>query len=480
MIQLVNLLLGIVSSIIGAVFELLIDFSSAIIPLRRRIQYNADFLPSREILFRNEKGFCLTGKRSLSIEDSFSNGLVLGGSGSGKSSRVLIPSILKMAGHSSLVIHDPSGELFEKTSGALADAGYEIKILNYGKPEISEGFNPLDRAISSSDIQKVSKMVMHTSLGQGKDPFWNTSGEGLIALFARYLVNHSEKKFQTLHNVLHLINTFGASPEKVDLLIVHTNDPTLIADYKAFVAYDSKMLMSIVATARAALSVFADTSVAKVTAHDTISFDEFRRKKVALFINNSVKDMRYYSVISSIFFEQFWGLIMSQIPGKKELPIFFLLDEASSLFLNSLPITVSNIRKFKSGMLQVYQHYHQMVQLYGNAEARNIAANCYAKVYMSGQPIEVATELETTLGKFEFVDNDDIRRTRSLLTADEIRQLKESIILCGNLPPIKAKMIPYYEQRKLKKLSLIPQYQVQNKLSFNTPPLIQFDGNESA
>ena len=45
------------------------------------------------------------------------------------------------------------------------------------------------------------------------------------------------------------------------------------------------------------------------------------------------------------------------------------------------------------------------------------------------------------------------------MTMDEIRILKEeAIILCGNLPPIKARMIPYYEQKELNRISSLPPY----------------------
>jgi type IV secretory pathway TraG/TraD family ATPase VirD4 len=82
---------------------------------------------------------------------------------------------------------------------------------------------------------------------------------------------------------------------------------------------------------------------------------------------------------------------------------------------------------------------------------------------MSGQPLETARELELILGKYEYKDDENNKRTRQLLTMDEIRILKEAIILCGNLPPIKAKMIPYYEQRELKRLTSLPPYQIEEK-----------------
>jgi type IV secretion system protein VirD4 len=465
MIQLLSAIFSVIFSvfeaIIGGIADLVISASSS----KRNQNYNADFINPDKVLLQNAKGFCMTGNKSVSIKDSFSNALCFGGSGSGKSSRVLIPSILKMAGASSICIHDPSGELFEKTSGAMKHSGYSIKVLNYANADYSEKFNPLYRVHNISDCKRISKLLIQTSLGGGgkTDPFWNASAESLLAIFIRYVLFHTEQQYHTLYNVLCLINAFSGTPQKVDKLFVQTKDDDLLSDYKSFVAYDSKMLMSIVATVRTSLSLFADPGLARVTSNDTIDFEGFRKQKTILYINNNVNDMKYYSSLSSILFEQFFASVMSKLPKQGDLPIFFLLDEASSLYLSILPIAISNIRKYDAGILQIYQSQSQLIDLYGVSQARNIIANSYSKNYMSGQPPETARELESILGKYEFVDDDNNRRTRQLLTMDEIRILTESIILIGNLPPIKARMIPYYEQKELNRLSQIPPYSVERK-----------------
>jgi len=474
MIKIISSILDFIVEFITIIIESVSDVLQSLMNGEKKTSYDASFMDSGDILSRWNKGFCVTGKLSLPVESSFSNCLVLGSTSSGKSSRVLIPSILKMRGGSSLCINDPSGELYEKTSGALADAGYIVKTLNYSQPALSLGYNPLHRAKTISDIQKISKIIVVNTLGHSKDPFWNMSAESLITIVCRYLKFYAAPEFQTLHCALYLINTLSYAPDKIDKLFVNT-DSLLLAEYKSFISYGDKTLASIIATCKAALGVFSDPTVAAVTSSDSLNLDEFRTQKVALFINNSIKDMRYYSVITSIFFEQFWGEIMSRIPDKKELPIFFLLDESSSMFLTSLNITISNIRKFRSGLMQVYQSYNQISDLYGSAQAKNIAANCFCKVYMSGQPIEIAQELETVLGKFEYKDEKEIRHIRPLMTSDEIRLLSESIILCGNHKAIKAKMVPYFEQYKLRKLSEIEPCIPQGTITNFTPPLIDLD-----
>ena len=74
--------------------------------------------------------------------------------------------------------------------------------------------------------------------------------------------------------------------------------------------------------------------------------------------------MQYYSGISSLFFQQFMNEILIRIPDKHENNIYFLLDEAGSMFLPSLSTIISNIRKYNSGILLIYQDYHILEHIY--------------------------------------------------------------------------------------------------------------------
>ncbi|MBK7800101.1 MAG: type IV secretory system conjugative DNA transfer family protein [Saprospiraceae bacterium] len=480
MIRVIGFVFEIVFEVLSAIISGLFEFISALFDQERKTEFDAVFFPPHEIMRKQDKGFCLTGEYCLSISESYKNAIALGGSGSGKSSTILINSALLMAkGNSSLIFNDPSHEIRLLVSGALIELGYEIRVINYNSLN-SECFNPLKRCQTISDIQKLASLLVRNALGDSKDPFWNKSAEAIISLFIRYLIFYAEPEFRTLYNVLHLINVFAGNPEKMDRLIVIAKDEKMLSEYKAFVAYGDKTLSSILATAKASLTLFTDETVASITSIDTIDFSEFRTKKVALFINNSVPDMHYYSALSSLFFQQFFNELLVRIPTKNETNIFFLLDEASSMYLPGLSTTISNIRKYNSGILLIYQDYHQLEHVYGSYEAKNITANCYAKVYLPGQPIETCKILETTLGKFEYEDENEVRHIRQLMTADEIRMSDRAIVLIGNKPPIHAKLRPYYNDWKLNSLTMLPPYEPSNNLPFDIPPLIHLDEKKKA
>lgn len=472
--QLVELVFHLLESVLRFVFEFA-EVSISQIPKKNK-GYKSEFAPAFTLLSSSHYGFCLTGKSNLSAKDSYQNALVVGGTGVGKSSVTLLPSLYSMKG--SFIIHDPSGELFSKSAGYLKEKGYEVKALNFANPNISSGYNPLTRAKNSSDIQKISSMLVENALGKSKDPFWNTQAVGLLTMLISVL-QKQEEEYQNLYNVRQLLNAMGSKPEAVDALFGKYANDALWTEYKSFLTYDEKVTSGTIATCKAALQIFNDEKVAKVTSFDNLDMEEFRKKKMVLFVQNSVADQRYYAVLTSIFFEQFFSHILSRFPKDNEQDIFFLIDECSSLKLPTLPLAVANVRKHRSGIMLVVQDFNQLIHSYGKHDAEAIRSNCFAKMYFTGQSLETAKELEQTLGKFEYEEENKQTKNihkvvRSLMTSDEIRTMKatRALLICGHHPPIFAKLKPYYERSDYRRFSMLTLPMTQSGFSLETIPVL--------
>lgn len=112
------------------------------------ISTNWASLPSLKntgIVFRN---VIEGGKYQIAMKDEY-HCLIIGTTASGKTSLVLIPSI-RIYAHSGekpcLVISDPKGELYTKTSKILEDEGYRVITLDLRDPFSSTRWNPLEHA----------------------------------------------------------------------------------------------------------------------------------------------------------------------------------------------------------------------------------------------------------------------------------------------------------------------------------------------
>lgn len=471
-------LFKILLTIVEAVFKFFFEFFETLIrgiPKKNK-EYSATFISQGELLSSGQHGFCLTGRRNLSVKNSYQNALVVGGTGTGKSSVVLVPSLYSMV--SSYIVNDTSGELHSHSSGYLKSQGYEVKVLNFSTPARSCGYNPLIRATSSSDVQKVATLLIDTSLGGkgNKDPFWNTQAVSLLTILISIL-KKQEPEYQNLYNVRHLLNQLSGNPQGVDSIFTKYADERLWDEYKAFIAYDDKVVNGVIATCKAALQIFADESVAQVTSFDNLNLQDFRDKKVALFIQNSVADQKYYSVLTSLFFEQFFAFLLGRFPKNSEQDIFLLIDEASSLNLPTLPLAVANVRKHRAGIMLLVQDFAQLIHHYGKHDAEAIKSNCFAKMYFTGASLETTKELEQILGKYEYKDDKEQKVIRSLMTSDEIRTMKSSraLLICGNNSPIMARLKPYYQRREYSGFSQLSVPDIEQTVEASTIPLLTLD-----
>ncbi|MFN8266485.1 MAG: type IV secretory system conjugative DNA transfer family protein [Chitinophagales bacterium] len=415
--------------------------------------YKAEFITYDEILMKSNRGFCLDGRNCLARSEP--NVLVCAPSGAGKSTVISIPSLLKIDG--SVICNDPSMEQYHKTAGYLISKGYNVEVLNFA--QITNTFyNPISQIHNTADAQKIAGMLVRNVLQNPGDPFWNLSATNLIALSIRILLRH-EKQYRNFANVRHLIQLLTFEPKSVDALVAQTNAQDIIADYKSFIAQDTKLRTSIIATAMSALQIFADPIVAKVTSKDTLDLESIRKRKTVIFIHSSTSDMKYYSTLISIFFEQTTKVIMSKLPEKEDNYVFFILDELSSMYLPSLEIVIANIRKYKGSLLCILQSFQQLINIYGREQANAIRMNCFAKVYMAGLDHTTASELSQQLGKYEWIDEETGKKhIRELATPDEVRMLPrdKAILICGNYNPMKLTLTPYYNNPFLKLRTEIP------------------------
>jgi len=443
---------------ISFIFSVLSDVLSSLLDLMQKKQgYNAEFGSESDIASRFNKGFLISKHRKLTKRRSFENLMIAGPTGSGKTTKLLLKMLYELK-NCSLILNDPSKELHQLSSGYLSKF-FEIKTLNFSDSTASSGYNILSRIQKPNDVNKIAHLLVASSLDKGNqsDPFWSLQSKSMLSLFIR-LIMFQPKEYLNMANVLYVLNTFAASPKKVDIWVAKTKDEKLILDYKSLISTPEKTLQNIVASAKAALQLFDDPEITKVTSYDTIDFSTIRQKPTIIFLHNSISDMKYINILNGIFFEQMYGHILQKLPDKNELDLFIILEEASSIYIPILPAAIANTRKHRTGNLICVQSPGQLKTFYKD-DAANISANCVTKIFMPGQTsMEVLQEIEMLGGKCTYKDEKEVERVRPLITVDEIRLLDEdrTLILSGNNRIIKGRTSPYYQSFKYKGYSKIP------------------------
>lgn len=463
------------------IFSLFVIFLYCLLTPIKKKAYQASFGNSGDVLSSFNKGFCATGTESLTRKASYQNFLVNGPTGAFKTTTTIIPSLYKMDGPS-FVVFDPSGEIFNNTSGCMAQKGYDVSVLSFSNPAISQGFNPLARVHTSSEIHRLATLITRHSLG-GKhsgDPFWATQSANVIAILIMILKEQPEE-YQNLSNVRYLLNIMAGKPELLDALFVKTKSEELYSEWLAISAYDSKLLTNIIASAQSALQLFKDENVAKLTANDTISLETIRKRKRIVYIQSNLMDQSYLRPLFAAFIEAAFTEVLSRLPNESDNDLFFLFDEAGSLWLPNLAMMVSNCRKFRCGILAVTQQgLSQLSELYGQNDAKTIRANCMTHLHLSGVGLETATEIEQLLGKTtikEDTDKGEREVVRPLMLHNEIRQIsdRQGILLVGNKPPYLVKVTPFFKNLWIKDKSKIPPPDLTRMVSMNPVKLLPLE-----
>ncbi|HYD20620.1 MAG TPA: type IV secretory system conjugative DNA transfer family protein [Flavipsychrobacter sp.] len=462
-------LFEVVLSVFTFIVDTLMEMFSGAVPSRRKTKYDADFGVADTSVVRST-GFYVANWRN-SLKESNSHLIVIGGSGSQKSVNVAFNTLLQPNSRSSYIIHDCNKEL-ESTAAYFKKLGYKVLFLDY-ESENSECFNFLEWCKKAESLEKTLGVLMSNS-SEGPKDYWYQSAENLTTFFGKAIWKYAGPEYRNMANVVHILNVFSYNPAAVDRWVVSNCNAQTISEYKGIAATPEKTLQCSLSTAKTALAIFNNTSIQRLTGSNTIDFESFRKEPTVLFISNSPGTAHYYRSVSATFFQSFFDYVLEKLPSPGDLNLTLIIDEAATIKLTSLSSFLALSRKFSVSCATIWQDLGQIEHLYGRHEAANIFANSNVKAFMPGpKPMETCAMLERLLGKYSIEEEGQLK-TRELLTAQEIYQLRKILLLNGNSKPVLLESHPYYENKKLLQRSQLPEYVPAGNIHASTPPLLQF------
>lgn len=438
----------------------------------------AKFLTSKDtkrIINKKEKGLLVDGKeRRISKDLSYTHLLLVSSTGGGKTSRYIIPNVLNFASDkepASIVITDPSGEIFERTSGYLQQQGFTITVLNPSKPNESLGYNPLSKIETITDIGEIAHILVNSANPDPKDPFWNQGAESIIQIFIHCLKALNKPEFLNLHNVLYLLQNFG-NRQLIDKFVSENATEAIFYQYKGFISGNQNTIGSFISTATTSLKMFSNTDICQIMSEDEINFENMRNQKTALFLIVPSEKMGYYSFFLNIFYTQFFQAMMKRLPDKNSLPVYALMDEFANIgTIPNFTTILTTIRKYRVSLSVVIQDISQLASNYGREEMITILGNTSSKLCYCGVSMQTAEYFENMIGKVHIEDKDKksghtTYREHNLIDAQQIRTMadKQALFLVSNEQPILLdNVIPFFKNKEFLKYSEIPSYRFQTK-----------------
>ena len=386
-------------------------------PLKQQAMYpriNGKLLfdtPQGVVIGKTEEGYfqkktryiCKPMDKSHYIDGHF---LVIGGSGSGKSSSIIIPTLLSTKGIGMFCI-DIKGELSWK-SRRLDDE--DVVVINF-QDRNRYGWDALYTLNSKVDVQDQDICECMTDIANSlipvsakeTDSFWKNSAKSLLVgeLIGLY-------KQKGIHNLSELINEILArdTKELVEELINHTTPKaTEIKFLSSFHNLAEETLGGIVAQEHEALKVFIDNSI-------QYSFESNPRQAnptmleegKAVFLSIREEKLEaYYNVINLIIAQVFSSLTKRP---EGSAPVIVCIDELARLCSRGpIPGLHNNIlltgRSRNITLILVTQSFEALENAYSKSDIQSMIANCAYLVCLDCRSQDTAKTICSMAGKYK-------------------------------------------------------------------------------
>ena len=392
-------------------------------------------------------------------EDEDGHILIVGGSGSGKTSCAIIPSIASFRGR--IFCIDIKGELIKKTGkrrpckrvfspGKSNSFSYDVYSLLYkGKNQVEDA-----KDIAMSLVPKPIDI---------KDPFWIEGAQNLLTGAILHFVNEGYSFIDTICEIQ------GTPVSK--LIHAISESKTVEARYfvNQFVEMDNKTLIGIYAQLSNRIMLFATSSDIK----EVLTKNQRGRNITPSDLDNGFD---IYSVIPEDKLEQYEPLLSLMIVQQirhlerrsedSRVPILFIIDEFPRLGKIEVIINaLATLRSKNISFCLVIQSLAQLDTIYGNSVRKVIVDNCaYKLIYKATDP-NTQEEISRMIGTKAQVrnsrnityggDDSSIKSTgvsemevdKRIVKPEELAVLEDNLILLTPKGYCKAKKTPYYRNK---------------------------------
>ena len=314
------------------------------------------------------------------------NVLVIGGTGTGKTFRYIKPNILQE--NCSMVITDPSGDIFRSFAPYLLTKGYNVYIFNLNNMALSNHYNPLLNVYDSngeiSEIQVdilVDLYMKNAKAGKesgGGDPFWDKSEKAFITGIIYYILENDAfaKEDKCFNTVLRKVQEAKAECDENG----EPQDTQLTKEIKEWQArmerqgrsiktpiyYDTfliapeKTANTILITTAVDLQIFATSDVDRITRYNTkypelnINLDDIATTQSYLFLGIP-QSHQAYNFLVAMLYSQLYGRLyelgerklrnkwhIGEFKGIPKFAPFDSKEQAEDFFKN---VTTANIEE---------------------------------------------------------------------------------------------------------------------------------------
>ncbi len=407
----------------------------------------------------------ILNENEMWVDNSEYHSLVIGATGSGKTQTVILPLVHSLAkARESMIITDPKGEIYEKTSNMLKAKGYQILLLNFRDPQNGNAWNPMslpyqmyksgnqDKAIELLDDLALN--ILYDESNQNADPFWEKTSADYFSGVALGLFEDAKEEEINI-NSISLATTVGEEKFGGSTYIKEyfsAKDPASAAAINA-----SSTIMAPTETKGSILSVFKQKvklfasrdNLSEMLSHSDVDLESIGQKPTAVFIVIQDEKKTYHSLVT-ILLKQIYETLISvaqEHGGKLPVRTNFLLDEFANMPpLKDVTTMITAARSRAIRFTMIIQNFAQLDQVYGKENAETIRGNCGNIIYLITTELKALEEISKMCGEVKS-KKDEKTASTPLVTVSDLQRMKqfEVIILRMRKQPFKTKFTPYFK-----------------------------------
>jgi type IV secretion system protein VirD4 len=442
-------------------------------------------------------------KKPLFI-DFESNSLTVGPAGSGKGIYSVITNALSIK--KSKVINDFKGELSCILKNPLQERNEKVRILNPGKiwhEILGDGdcYNPLDIIAVDlerpgglldvpDDLKEINNQLLPEPAESSKDDsYWRDGARKCIGI-AMLIECMIEGRDALLMSVALMIDDREALEHNlrwvvgIDLESQHLSDGPMpiekctwahihdVQELAEFIRWlrgqcksildlmkggESKTFDSFLSAAQLSISAFSFGTLSRSLRRSTFSMSDLKDAKcpTTLLIVIDPSKLETYSKYIGLI--QWCVLTEIKRHPDKDCPVYFLMDEAANFKIYDLEGLLTWARGYGARLKIYLQNFTAFEKRYGKTIVETLLSETQIKEFLPGQKSpktlkiisDILGEQSVMASGFSKSETEYKESTnesaRLLLKPDEVRRLKNGIVIVNDLPPILTEPVSYAE-----------------------------------
>jgi len=403
--------------------------------------------------------------KSMWVDNSSYHTLVIGATGSGKTTALvhpLIHSLIKKG--ESMVVTDPKGEIYKEHAERLKSQGYNIIVLNFRDPNMGNAWNPLTlpyRLHKEGNVDKATELLDDIGNNifkdkKAQDPFWENSASDYFAGVALGLFQDAKEEEVNLNSISYA-TTVG--DEKFAGNSTYIKEYFLLkGEQSSAYTFASNTINSPKDTQGGILSVFRSKIrlfASREQLSEMLSYSDFDmasigKQKTAVFMVIHDEKTTYHA-LATIFIKQCYETLIEVAQkspeGKLPYRTNFILDEFANMPpLKDVTTMVTAARSRDIRMTMIIQNFAQLNEVYGKDDAETIRGNCGNLIYLLTTELAALEEISKLCGEKKSKEKDKTAST-PLITVSDLQKMKmnEVIIIRQRMSPFRTKLVPSYQ-----------------------------------